>query len=165
DPLDCDIALVRLNQDGSIDAGFGEAGIRVVNVNNGYFFICCLVSRDATRGLAVGPDGSLYLHASARASGFTDIGDPRADSSMWMVRLTPDGDVDTGWGDSGVRELDLSFENESARGVVVLDDGSAIGIGDGATGLVTEVQPVVYRVDPAGNLGMGFAVGGVFHQD
>src|SRR5690606_27987105 len=25
DPLDCDIALVRLNQDGSIDAGFGEA--------------------------------------------------------------------------------------------------------------------------------------------
>lgn len=166
DTRDNDVALVRLLADGTVDAGFGNAGVRVVDVNTAYDDFGVLLSRDAARGLALGPDGSLFVHASARATGDASGGGPRLDTNMTMLRLTPDGDVDTAWGDGGFRALDLTEANETARGLVVLEDGSAIGVGYGNTGLVTQIQPILYRVDADGDLDTGFAGGaGVFHQD
>lgn len=157
---DRDVGVARLTASGALDLTFGGAntGIAVIDFSTkGATTIL-----DTARGLAVDANDNVFVHAVALAPGGV-----RTDSDFALAKLTPSGLLATGWGagDSGKFFLDTPVNsvsyNATARGVVVLPDGSVIA-GGYTNALPPGNQPVVYKLDPNGDLATGFATGGVF---
>ncbi len=164
-PNDRDIAIARLNTNGTLDNSFGVGGVRIINLNNAIDTGSgSLTGLDSSRALALAADGAIYVHALQRANGVTIGGNPRTDTDFTIVKLTANGAIDTLWGDGGKVMLDIEESNATGRGMVALDDGSVIGAGYASTPSLGSVQPVVYKTTPWGTLDAGFANGGVFHE-
>lgn len=161
---DRDIAMTRLTETGSIDTGFGDGGEIRIDLNTGYFNGTSFAATDASRALAVGPDGSLYLHAMQRAEGTAIGGGPRTDTDFVVMRRTMNGLPVPGYGNGGKRVLDIEEANATPRALAVLADGSVLASGYANTPSVNSVQPVLYRLTPSGDLDPAFANTGVFHE-
>jgi uncharacterized delta-60 repeat protein len=161
---DRDIALVRLATSGVVDSTFGEDGVRILDLNtaldagDGTF-----VGQDGARALALGSDGSIYLHATQRGFGENSSGLPRTDTDFSLTRLTANGDLDTAWGTGGMFTLDIDESSEIPRGLMVLADGAVIGMGYADSPELGSTQPVVYKLTSTGTLDTTFSEGGVFH--
>lgn len=163
EPGDRDVALVRFNDDGTVDASFGTDGVVVLDLNTGLVDNGKLVSADNLWNLALSGD-KIVVHGNQRADGVTAEGDPRADTDWVLVRLNADGAIDTTFGIDGKFTLDLEEVSGNARTALVLDDGSIIGSGYASTPSLGKKQPVVYKVDSTGKLDTSFGVDGVFHD-
>lgn len=155
---DRDVAVVRLLDNGAVDTSFADAGYRILDLNVAIASAGSDPAPDGAHALAVGTDGSLYLHANARAAGL------REDLDMVLVKLTPSGDLDPEFHDDGIATLDIQGANESARSISVLGDGSVLATGYANTIATMSVQPVVYRLTPQGLFEPGFATDGLFHE-
>ena len=83
-----EIALFRLNSDGTLDTTFGNDGLVTVSVSPG---------SDTADALAVESDGSILVGAA--------IGNASGGSSAGLVHFNSDGSLDIGFGSGGV----LSF--------------------------------------------------------
>lgn len=178
DADDRDVAVVRLNANGTLDATFATTasvtdGVRVLNLAesiDGAAGGVNIVGRDGVRGLAVDPaNGLIYLHAYQRAEGLIpDTANPREDTDFTLVRLTAGGDLDSpAFAGDGKHLLDLGMRDATPRSLTVLADGSVIAAGYANSmvpGWTTTVQPVVYKLSSAGLLVAAFADGGVWHQ-
>lgn len=163
-PGDRDVALVRFNDDGSVDDTFGTDGVVVLDLNTGLVNGAGkLVAADNLWNLALSGD-KIVVHGNQRAEGETDSGDPREDTDWVLVRLNADGAVDTTFGTDGKFTLDLEEVDGNARTALVLDDGSIIGSGYASTPSLGKKQPVLYKVDSTGKLDPAFGVDGVFHD-
>lgn len=162
---DRDLAVVRLNADGTLDDTFGDQGVRIIDIttaadNNG-----TLTGMDAVRGLAIGPGDLIYLIAQSRADGTVTGGGPRLDTDFTVVKLSADGTRDTAFGGGdGKYTLDLQQTNATSRGIKVLPDGSILGGGYANTPGLGSVQPVIFKLDATGEPVNGFATQGVFHD-
>lgn len=162
-PTDRDIAVLRLNVNGTLDTTFGEGGVRVLDLSttgNGSTIT------DASRGLAIGPDGSIFIHGIQKAEGNITGGDtPRIDSDFVVVKLTSNGAVDTAWGTGGKHLQDVylggAHSAATARGIAVLSNGSVIA--GGYTNAIGSTQPVLYKLSATGMPVTAFA-GGLFHD-
>jgi uncharacterized delta-60 repeat protein len=166
---DRDVALVRLDAQGVVDPGFGDAGVRQVNLNDAFDpgGGNPLVGLDSARGLALDATGRIYLHALQRG----EVPADRTDTDFTVVRFTADGDVDDTFGTDGKHLLDITGGiaaeslNATARAIHVQADGGVI-----ASGYTTNPsfganpQPVLYKLDTAGVLVPEFATGGLFHD-
>ncbi|MBL9021343.1 MAG: hypothetical protein JNL21_04055 [Myxococcales bacterium] len=162
---DRDIALIRLNADGSLDTTFGTNGVTVVNLNDAYDNGMMLVGLDAARSLTVDGDDNIFVHAASRALGNAQGGGPRTDTDFTVVKLTQDGDVDTTFGDAGQFRLDIAQVNGTPRAIAAIADGSLIASGYANTPDVGDtVQAVLYKVTPNGELDDAFATSGLFHE-
>jgi uncharacterized delta-60 repeat protein len=164
---DRDIALVRFNTDGTPDTTFGTAGTGIVRLDlntalNG------TMAPDTTWGLAQDSAGKLFVHAGQRTATLDGNGaDTLTDTDFVVVKLGVDGAVATAWASQGKFTLDIQRSNASVRGITVLADGSVLGYGyakSPSLGSGSEVQPVVYKLTPAGALDSNFASGGLFHE-
>lgn len=158
---DRDVALVRFNADGTLDTTFGTGGIVRLDLNTA---LGGTVGTDSTWGLATDTTGKLYVHAGART---LDENNSLSDTDFVVVRLGVDGEVDTSWATGGKFTLDIQRSNASVRGITVLADGSVLGYGyakSASLGSGSEVQPVIYKLTPAGALDPAFANGGLFHE-
>ncbi len=135
-----DFALLRLNGDGSIDAGFGTQGKVVTPVG-------AATASDVVRGLAI--DG---VQGEARILAIGGEGDFRA------VRYRPDGAIDAGFGTLG--KIDGLFNSVigGARAVTVLPTGQAV-----IAGQVNHHFAAV-QLTTSGSLDAGFGTGGRFEQ-
>jgi len=103
-----DLALVRINADGSVDTGFGSSG---------------WVSIDYGGELEYGYDLALQADGKIVAVGYQrDDGDYRA----MAVRVNADGSVDTDFGDSGFVFTDFGGEYDRFRAVAVQQDGKIV---------------------------------------
>jgi uncharacterized delta-60 repeat protein len=144
----CCVAAIHVSRylaDGSPDMGFGDDGVAFLPG------ICC-DQADAT-GLALQPDGKILV------GGWIDNTDT---SDSFVARLTPDGDPDTGYGDSGTTRLklgDAQLQESRAFGLV-LDRGKAVIAGD-VLKSDGERDVMLARLDDAGALDDGFGDGGV----
>ncbi len=177
DDQDRDIAVVRLNANGTLDTTFATSatvdGVRVQSLNASVDGDVVNVGRDGVRGLAVDPsNGLIYVHAYQRAEGNKlppDDAEPREDTDFVVARFTAGGDLDTlnfGGGD-GKHLLDLGMRDATPRSLTVLADGSVVAAGYANSmvpGWTTTVQPVIYKLTSAGVLLAAFADGGVWHQ-
>jgi uncharacterized delta-60 repeat protein len=168
---DRDVAVTRLTTAGVVDTGFGDNGVRILDLGAGVANgMGGFTATDSARGLAIDAQGRIYVHAVVHAQGnVTDGTTPRTDTDYTVVRLTATGDVDTAWsGGDGTFTLDLysggAHSNATARGLLVLADGSVIGSGYANTAGLGTTQPVLFKLTPAGELDAGFADGGVFHD-
>lgn len=163
-PLDRDIAVFRLNPNGTLDTTFGTAGISVINLNTSIPSGTTVVGLDASRGIAVDAEGRIYLHAASRGEGLNGGGTPRIDTDFTVARLTANGMLDTGWGTAGKHLLDIQESNATPRALHVLPDGAVIASGYANSPGLGTVQAVLYKVKPDGTRDTAWATDGLFHD-
>jgi uncharacterized delta-60 repeat protein len=164
DPNDRDIAVLRLDSNGTLDLTFGTAGVSVIDLNTAHNTGTALVGLDASRAIAVDAQGRIYLHAASRGVGLTGGGLPRQDTDFTVARLTADGALDTAWGTGGKHLLDIQESNATPRALHVQADGSVIASGYANSPGLGTVQAVLYKVKPDGTRDTAWATDGLFHD-
>ncbi len=134
------LAIARYNADGSLDTSFNGTGTTVVTST---------APTDARRGIGVLADGSIL----AAATSTTNSGDIR------VVKLTPSGALDSGFGNGGMVVTDVAQDEgnalaiDSTNGRVVVA-GAARTDASNASFLLTRylasapVIPVVSAISP-----------------
>lgn len=162
---DRDIALVRFNTDGAPDTTFGTQGVLRMDLSTA---IGGTMGTDTTWGLATDATGNLYVHAAQRTTALdANNGDTLTDTDYVVLKLGVDGAPVTSWGANGKFTLDIQRSSANVRGITVLTDGSVLAYGyakSASLGASSEVQPVMYKLTPAGALDTSFASGGLFHE-
>lgn len=117
-----DLGFVKVTAGGLIDAGWGDAGRRIVAID------AEPGADDSVRALAIQPDGS------AIAAGFSTFYFPDAQSPTYrpaLVRLDADGNLEPTFGDAGVALIDLPWPTGDfgLNDPVMQPDGKAIYAG------------------------------------
>lgn len=167
---DRDIVVARFDADGVLDAGFGVAGVRRLDLSTAITVNNALVATDFTWGLAVDSTDRIYVHAAQRGAGLDANNQPRSDTDFAIVRLDANGTVDAGFGTAGTFALDIAFSQASgarggARDLHVLADGSILASGYTETpGFAPTRQPIIYKVTSGGTLDTSFGTSGFFHE-
>jgi uncharacterized delta-60 repeat protein len=169
--LDRDMAMTRLNADGSVDSGFGSGGVARFDLGTALVSGSTATGTDAARGLAVDGEGRLYLHGGTRGEG-TWNGAPRTDLDFVLIRTSVDGTLDTGFATGGKHIVDIRANDAmgtpssaTARGVHIFANGEIIAAGYSTTaGIATGPQPVLYKLDSSGAKITTFSTGGLFHE-
>ena len=102
-------AVVRLNANGSVDGGFGQAGL----VTTGF-----TTQGDGARAVALQADGRILVAGSSS----------RVNANFALVRYNADGSVDTGFlgGTDGRTVLDFFRFGDAADSVAVQPDGKIV---------------------------------------
>ena len=109
-------AAMRLNPDGSLDAGFGAGGIVRVP-----FYLHAAWAND----VAIDGAGRIVM-AGVRLRG----GDAQDSATVCVIRLLPDGRPDPGFSRDGVALVDHGYGNDNAE-AVLLRGGKVIVAGEG----------------------------------
>lgn len=160
DARDRDIALLRLNPDGSKDSTFGTDGLVILDLSTGVVNGTSF-SADSVWGLERYADDRLVLSGGLVRSGGTD-------TDFALVRLTANGVRDPSFGTNGVFSLDTQVSgasnNASPRSLTILPGTDGI-IGAGYQPIPgADTAPVVYKVTDSGQLDTTFGNGGIFSQ-
>ncbi len=143
---DRDVAVTRLLPNGALDVAFGTQGILVLNLNDAHDDGMMLVGLDASRSLAVDTDNNIFLHAASRALGTATGGGPRLDTDFVVVKMAPNGTLDTSFGTNGDFRLDIAEVNATPRGLRALPDGSLLVSGYASTPDEGDTpQPVLFK--------------------
>ncbi len=154
DARDRDIALLRLNVDGSLDESFGKNGVSLLNLSQGEVNGTSYVA-DSFGGLTLDAENRLLVHAAKKRDGALD-------TDFALARLTSNGTLDASFAQNGVFSLDLSGFSASPKSPLVLPNGSILGSGyQNANGVVV---PVIYKLNAAGQLDSTYGNNGVFSQ-
>ena len=109
--LDNNMAITRLNSDGSIDTSFGSFGEEQVDFGG----------TDTATGVALQPDGKILLEGTTSAVGEGDLA---------VARLNPNGGLDSSFSGDGKLTLGYGAPNEFGTGVVVQQNGRIVVMGD-----------------------------------
>lgn len=116
---DTDFRLVRFDQQGAIDTGFGDSG----------FASFGFVGLDGIGDLAIQPDGKIVaVGQTVVAVGQTDWGGFSYGYDTAIARFTADGSPDPSFGDSGIVQGDFGY-NEFANTVAIQTDGKIVVAG------------------------------------
>jgi len=105
-----DYVIVRLNEDGSFDETFGEAGIASFNISDSY---------DSPKFLTLREDGSVIVVGYA----YSDDG---SNMNMAMVSLTSGGVIDTAFGNEGIVVTPFGDGDDIAESVTIAPDGKIL---------------------------------------
>lgn len=120
-----EIALVRLNPDGTLDAGFGSNGIARSDPGP---------HDDVPRAVALQADGKIVVAAQLSAG----VGSP----DFGLLRYRADGTPDPGFGTTGVLRVDFFGGFDSANDLLVQPDGRIVAAGFARSGLNTDIAMV-----------------------
>lgn len=154
DARDRDMAVARLNTDGTLDTTFGTNGIVVLDITTG--------AADGTTYVADSNWGvSTFANDEILVSGASKARD-RVDSDFTLVKLTADGNLDYSFGVNGIFTLDVGGTNASPRNATILPDGTIVGSGYASIDAV--VRPILYKLTANGTLDPSFGTGGVLNQ-
>jgi len=126
-----DFALLRYNDDGSLDNSFGGFG---------KIYTWITFGRDEIEKLLVSPDGKLT------AVGFTRDG---TNQNFALARYNPDGSLDKTFGACGRLTTDLGSNTDIAYGAAVQADGKIIAVGE-STNSATDADFAVVRYTNGG---------------
>jgi uncharacterized delta-60 repeat protein len=111
---DTDGCMFRLAPDGTLDAGFGQAGLVLADFGS---------DSDACTAIALSADGCILLAGSAYTGSNT-----RRD--MVCAAFSAGGARLEGFGVNGVATVDFDLQEERLRSIVVQQDGSIVLVGD-----------------------------------
>ncbi len=141
-----DFALVRFNQNGTLDQSFGTGG-KVVTP----------VSSDHDDALAVALDADHRIVAAGstwRLSSVTDFA---------LARYHPNGELDTTFGLGGTRVTDVHGKWDNARAVAIRPDGKIVAAGDAY--ITTDIDFAVACYTANGTLDIMFGTDGIITTD
>ncbi len=133
------IAVARLDPDGTPDLGFDVNGIRVID----------LLGDDRGQAVALQPDGKILVAGFGGAFG----------NAITVTRLNPDGTIDAGFGDGGTGGVDLGGL-ERAFGVALQRDGKIVIAGDRFPPGGGARDVLVARLTAGGSPDLAFGVNG-----
>lgn len=108
------VGVVRFLADGRVDTSFGQAGLFQLDIDSGF---------DEAHALRVQPDGRIVVAGALTASAYSDFA---------ILRLRPDGTLDTGFGaQAGRTTLDIggATVHDEALAVAMQSDGRYIVAG------------------------------------
>lgn len=109
-----DAAIARFNPDGSLDTTFATGGMFLQDLNGG--------GDDAVRSLVIEPDGRIVAAGfAASTNGFN--------SDFAVLRLNPNGSLDSSFATNGLRTIDFAGGNDSAAGVALDPSGDIVAAG------------------------------------
>jgi uncharacterized delta-60 repeat protein len=154
DARDRDIALLRLNSDGTLDSSFGSNGITTLDLSEGEVSGTSYVA-DNIGGMTADESGRLLIHAAKKRDGATD-------TDFVLLRLSADGALDATFGTNGQTSLDIRNLSASPKPPLVMPNGQIMGAGYMRDGSV--VVPVIYRTDANGQLDATYGVNGVYSE-
>jgi len=141
---DADIMLIRYNMDGSIDAGFGNAGTVITDLGN----------NESCYTAAFLPDGRFIIGGLSRDNNGSDF---------LLVRYNYDGTLDNGFSDGGFLKIDYVNE-DFVQLIKIQDDGKIV-----FSGSIIEFPPdfsfvhfygYIGRVNSNGTIDAGFGDNG-----
>ncbi|HEX5444862.1 MAG TPA: hypothetical protein VFW87_13580, partial [Pirellulales bacterium] len=138
------IAVARLDTDGTLDSTFGSQGIVDTALRAG---------SDAAFTVAVAPGGKIVVAGSSQSS--PDVFDAA------LVRYSPDGTLDSTFGDAGVDILAPSPTGSSIIQVAAQPDGKIVASGTLTAPASTNQLPFVSRLNIDGSLDTSFDGTGV----
>lgn len=154
DARDRDIAVLRLNTDGSLDGSFGVNGVSLLDFSKGEVSGTSFVA-DSFGGMTLDSENRVLVHGAKKRDGGLD-------TDFALARLTSNGALDGSFAQNGVFSLDLAGNNASPKPPLVLPNGSILGAGyQNANGVVV---PVIYRLNATGQLDSSYGKNGVFSQ-
>ena len=128
--------IVRYNLDGTLDTSFDFDGKVFVPLNNQ--FICS--------DIRIQPDGKIV------AAGYSLIGSTNYD--FGVVRINPDGSLDTSFDGDGKVTTDIGATTDIARDMEIQSDGKIVVLGGTFNG--TNREYVVVRYNTDGSLDTSF---------
>ncbi|TDU62561.1 putative delta-60 repeat protein [Prosthecobacter fusiformis] len=114
-----DFAVVRYNEDGSLDATFGIDGKVITNLG----------SDDRAYCIALQPDGKIVVGGR--------YGNVNGSGSIGVVRYLTNGSLDTSFSGDGI--VNISSGAEDARKLVILSDGEILLAG-GTSSMLVQLQ-------------------------
>lgn len=132
---DLDFLVIRLNTDGTFDAGFGTNGVVVTQVGN---------SDDVANAVAIQPDGKIVVAG-------------KTNTAMAVVRYNSDGTLDNTFSSDGKVTTSLNG-NDKAFAVAVQSDGKIVVCGETLGG--NSYDMAVVRYTAAGVLDNTFSTDG-----
>ncbi len=142
-PNDTDFALLRFNQDGSLDTTFGAGGI----VTTDFFGLW-----DNATGLAIQKDGRIVV------AGIVDNTNSNA-SDFGLARYNPDGSLDPTFGVGGKVTTDFFGRSDDAEKLAIQADGRLVVAGAVRIDASNQGYGVArYNLD--GSLDTSFGAGG-----
>ena len=136
-----DIAVVRYNADGSLDAAFGTGGQVTTAIGT--------LSEDGY-SVAIQDDGKIVV------AGVTQI--TVSDYDFALVRYNADGSLDTGFGTGGKVTTSFSTGKDYGYSVAIQADGKMVVAGYAYNGADFDIAVARYNAD--GSLDTGFGTGG-----
>lgn len=142
--LDCttvngnfDFAFARYNTNGSLDASFSDDG-------KATFASAILIYSDGASRLALQEDGKLVA-AGGRDKGVTEM---RQLGDFAVMRVLPNGQLDTGFGDRGWVKTPIGLDSSWAMDVAYRPDGKLVVSGAAVFNTVnTSFATVLYNAD------------------
>ncbi len=137
--------LVKLLEDGSLDASFGDGGMVSTDIGLG--------SDDVANAMALDLDGNIYL------AGYSDDG---ANKDACIAKYLNDGSLDTSFGDEGkvVSDYDNGLADELKSVEIALLTGEIV-VGGTVEITSTQSRPVMAKYAADGSLVDGFGNAGV----
>jgi len=140
-----DFLVVRYNTDGSLDTGFGNAGIVTTDIGGG--------NSDYAYAVAIQSDGKIV------AAGVKDRG--MADPDIAVVRYDTLGDLDASFNGTGKVTIPISSTNEEAYGVAIQPDGKIVVAGSQSSPYFF----IVARLNADGTQDATFGTDGIVKTD
>ncbi|MEC3918804.1 hypothetical protein [Nocardia sp. CDC160] len=131
----------------ALDSGFGSGGKVTTDLGS---------RGDRARAVAVQPDGKIVVAGSAQ--------DPTQGDNFAVVRYTPDGQLDTGFGDHGKVSTDFGGKADVANAVAIESDGKIVVAGT-SHGTATGDNIALARYTSDGKPDTGFGDGGKVSTD
>ena len=151
---DTDIALVRFDQNGKLDATFGTGGIVKLDLSTG------VADGTAYRGDTTWGLTGLANDKLAVIGAQVGVGEGRKDHDFAVVRLNADGTRDASFGSAGVAVVGIGpGVSETPKNAVELPDGRLVVTGYANVDGIVKV--VLFRLTPQGALDPTFGTGGV----
>lgn len=140
---DLSIGLIRFNANGSIDTSFGSFG---------RYSIAIAARESYATDIAIQPDGKILL--SAHVDNFN------GDFRTGLVRLLPDGGLDTGFADGGIASQSIGIGTATTAAVALQPDGRIV-VGGQYRSTVNSRDFLLLRYLSNGTLDTGFDGDGI----
>jgi uncharacterized delta-60 repeat protein len=116
--VDSDLALVRLNTNGTVDTTFGTNGISRLDLGPG-----AGSARDSVWGMERDTSDRLVLFGGRKASA------TRSDVDRVVVRVSANGALDETFATKGIQTLDIANLNDNSRHGIIQPDGKIVASG------------------------------------
>ena len=143
------LAVARYQPDGSVDAGFGAAGIAATPVG---------AAGAGATALALQPDGKVLVAGTAYAHG------PTADEFA-LARFTADGQLDQTFGGAGIVATHIDLNGAAVQAVVLQRDERILVSGTAFSNGPTDDDFALVRYTADGRLDGSFGNGGIVTTD
>lgn len=141
------IALVRLNPDGSLDSGFGTGGIVLTQPGP---------SPDGATSILIQDDGKILVGGMVGTS---------TGAEMFIYRYNPDGSLDNSFSDDGRLSVDFSGYISVCYDLVQQPNGQIVAGGYTKDGPGSDEDLALVRINPDGSLDNNYGINGKITTD